>query len=450
MNIPTSDSIKKVYEYIARRDFSYTTDSRKVVEGDLFIAIVGEIHDGNNFVSQALANGARYIVTHLNEESIASKNTLSEDVEIITVSDTRAWYRELAQYHRQQFDIPVIAIAGSNGKSTTKNLAGNIIAISHTPLITPENDNNEIGVAQTLLQLRDRHTHAILEVGTNHPGELKDIVEMVAPTHGVITNIGKEHLEFFGSIKGVLEEELELYRYFEKTPGTIYVPDNEELLKDNVPNSQKSITYGEDASSDVYLTIDESTSSETLSILYKNTSISLQLFGAYNLYNAAAAIAITQTLGVDMDDISQGLSSYNPDGARSNIVATPAGNTVIFDCYNANPDSMKMSLEAFNNFQTDKGKVIILGDMLEMGESAPKEHQAIIDFINQEKITSSENTYIVGNEFSGTTDHNFNIYQDKQEFAELLKSKPFANTCILIKASRGIFYGDGIHKLLVY
>jgi len=236
MNTPTTDSIKKVYQYIATREFSYTTDSREVTKGGLFIALVGEMHDGNDYILQALANGSRYIVTHLSKGDIASENTLDKNIEIITVPDTRTWYRELAQYHRMQFDIPVIAIAGSNGKSTTKDLVGSILKISHTPLVTSENDNNEIGVAQTLMQLRDYHTHAVVEVGTNHPGELQDIVEMLAPTHGVITNIGKEHLEFFGSIEGVLEEELELYRYFEKNDGIIFLPDVVELLKVNILN----------------------------------------------------------------------------------------------------------------------------------------------------------------------------------------------------------------------
>jgi UDP-N-acetylmuramoyl-tripeptide--D-alanyl-D-alanine ligase len=400
-----------------------STDTRLIQPGQIFLALSGDNFNGNKFADEAESKGASWII--LDDK----KHFDSNNPKHIWVDDALQTYCDLAQYHREQFDIRVIGIAGSNGKTTTKNLIRNVLSTEKNVLATAENDNNQIGVAKTLLQLNDQHDIAVLELGSNHPGELYPIVAMAKPTHGLVTNIGKEHLEFFGSIEGVLAEETELYKFLELTGGIKFVPSDDRYLEPVV----KGIYYG--SSGQYVVTAEANSSHQSLTCQWNGRVIPTNLVGAYNVQNIAAAVAVGSELGITADNIVQALGAYQPQDKRSQLVQT-AHNTVIYDCYNANPSSMRLSLESFAAAPTHLPKTIILGDMLEMGDHARDEHKTIVGSLPKYEF---DQVYLVGPEFCAVAG-DYPCFSGIDELIENLQANPIRKSYVLIKASKGILY----------
>lgn len=399
-----------------------STDTRLIQPGQIFIALSGENFNGNQFAAEAESKGASGII--LDDKKYFDPTNPKH----IWVDNTLESYCNLARHHRQQFNIPVIGIAGSNGKTTTKNLIRNVLSTQMNVLATAANDNNQIGVAKTLLQLQDQYDVVVLELGSNHPGELYPIVDTANPTHGLVTNIGKEHLEFFGSIEGVLAEELELYKFLDLTGGTKFIPADDEYL-----GSIEGIRYGR--SGEYVVTLATDSAHESLTCQWNGQSITTNFVGDYNLQNIAAGVAVGSELGITPHNIIQAITQYQPQDKRSQLVQTPH-NTVIYDCYNANPSSMKLALESFAAITTDLIKTVILGDMLEMGDHARTEHAAIVDSLVKYDF---DQVYLVGPEFSAVAD-DYTSFPTINELIDYLQTNPIRDSYVLIKASKGILY----------
>ena len=340
----------------------------------------------------------------------------------------------MANYHRKQFTIPVIAITGSNGKTTTKELIGAILETTYKTLYTKGNLNNHIGVPLTLLELNKSHEVAIIEMGANKPGDIKELAEIAEPNYGIITNIGTAHIEGFGSLEGVINTKKELYDFILKVKGKIFINHEDKLLNDIVPKSISHITYGEQERSYIYGELAKLTPFvhlEWITNKYVSPIIETKLVGKYNFTNFLAAIAVGLYLDVDKNEINKALTRYNPSNNRSQVKVTQ-NNTIIVDCYNANPSSMFSALESFKEIENDN-KVAILGDMLELGNISQTEHQKTVDYLKEHAVTA----YLVGPEFEKTKTNNA-IFATTEELISYLNSHSLSDSLILLKGSRGI------------
>lgn len=403
-----------------------TTDTRKCVPGSIFIALKGERFNGNEFAQQALESGAEYAI--IDEKEFATDNP-----RIILVEDCLCTLQKLARYHRRILNKPVIGITGTNGKTTTKELTAAVLGKKYNVLFTQGNLNNHIGVPLTLLQLKEEHDIAVIEMGANHPGEIKTLAEIAEPNFGLITNIGKAHLEGFGSFEGVIKTKGELYDYIRKTGGKIFRHNENSILKD-LSSGIESILYGEAERIFVSGRIIEN--NPYLGFLWKHATytgeVHSQLIGSYNLPNALAAIAIGCFFQVPHKDISKALASYEPSNNRSQLKATKK-NHLIIDAYNANPTSMLAALKNFDTMDVSN-KVLILGDMKELGETSLQEHQQIVDFISKLHIKD----VILSGEMFKQTNHEFLVFETTDELIHYLQNRLFENSYILIKGSRGM------------
>lgn len=416
--------IQHLYNLLSQNNFAYSTDTRTLVPGDIFFALSGEHFNGNTFAQSALEKGASYVV--VDDIDFYKEN----DHRYIKVDSVYETFLGLAQYHRQQFSIPVIAIAGSNGKTTTKELALAVLATQCNVLATPKNNNNNLGVAQTLLAIRAEHDLALIELGSNTPGELGQAIALAQPTHGLVTNIGKEHLEFFGSIDGVIEEECQLYTYLAQHDGFILAPDNDPFIKKFIAENDIATDrwYGSDV-------LSKNRDALHVTALWGGEEITTQLFGDHNIQNIAAAIALGETFNISSENIAQALENYTPTNTRSQVLEKGSTNFIL-DFYNANPSSMELVLDSFNAIKTDKKKSIILGDMLEMGDHAETEHRVILDQVLGLDI---DDAYFVGPYF-GKLSSQYHHFEKVDDLVENLESADFTNTLILIKSSKGILY----------
>ncbi|WP_321334459.1 UDP-N-acetylmuramoyl-tripeptide--D-alanyl-D-alanine ligase [uncultured Bacteroides sp.] len=414
---------------IFRHCSGVTTDSRHCPTDSLFIALKGESFNGNAFASQALKDGCKFVV--IDEPQYA----MPGDEHFIVVDDCLTTLQQLANYHRRQLGTKVIGITGTNGKTTTKELIAAVLSTSYNVLYTQGNLNNHIGVPLTLLQLTSKHDLAVIEMGANHPGEIRTLVYIVEPDYGLITNVGKAHLEGFGSFEGVIKTKGELYDYLrERKEATTFIHhDNPYLMK--IAHDLKLISYGSE--DDLYVNGRVTGNSPYLAFEWKAGKegtpheVQTQLIGEYNFSNVLAAVTIGQFFGVEARKADEALAAYTPQNNRSQLKKT-ADNTLIIDAYNANPTSMLAALKNFRNMTADN-KMLLLGDMRELGAESINEHQKIVDYISE---CNFEEVMLVGNEFA-TTQHTHKCFANVDELIKtLLEKKPQGKT-ILVKGSNG-------------
>ena len=407
-----------------------TTDSRNCPEGSLFIALKGESFNGNAFAGKALETGCAYAVIDESEYAIEG------DQRYILVDDCLQTLQQLANYHRRQLGTRVIGITGTNGKTTTKELISAVLSQSHNILYTLGNLNNHIGVPSTLLRLKAEHDLAVIEMGANHPGEIKFLSEIVEPDCGIITNVGKAHLEGFGSFEGVIKTKGELYDFLRKKEGsTVFIHhDNAYLM--NIAGGLNLIPYGTE--DDLYVNGRITGNSPYLTFEWKagkdgeTYQVQTQLIGEYNFPNALAAITIGRFFGVKDAKINEALAGYTPQNNRSQLKKTD-DNTLIIDAYNANPTSMMAALQNFRNMEVPH-KMLILGDMRELGAESATEHQKIADYL---KECTFEKVWLVGDQFAAA-EHSFQTYPNVQEVIKELEANKPKRYSILTKGSNGI------------
>ncbi len=405
-----------------------TTDSRHCPEGSMFLALKGETFNGNTFAAQSLAQGCRYAV--VDEPQYASP----ENPRIILVDNCLETLQKLANYHRRRLGTRMIGVTGTNGKTTTKELIATVLGEKFKVLYTQGNFNNHIGVPLTLLRLKPEHEMAVIEMGANHPGEIKTLVHIAEPDYGIITNVGKAHLQGFGSFEGVIRTKGELYDFLrEKGNATIFIQ-NENPFLNKIAAGLTCVRYGQTPRLDVTGKVVACSPFLHFTWTAEGVSHEVQthLIGAYNLDNALAAVAIGRYFGVEDTKICHALSSYVPQNNRSQLVHT-ASNTLIVDAYNANPTSMMAALENFRQMEAAH-KVAILGDMKELGEGSHEEHQKVVDFL---KECGFERVMLVGPEFGGTVS-SFEHYKDVKEVEALLAAHPLQGYCILVKGSNSM------------
>ena len=407
-----------------------TTDSRNCPEGSLFIALKGESFNGNAFAGKALETGCAYAVIDESEYAIEG------DQRYILVDDCLQTLQQLANYHRRQLGTRVIGITGTNGKTTTKELISAVLSQSHNILYTLGNLNNHIGVPSTLLRLKTEHDLAVIEMGANHPGEIKFLSEIAEPDCGIITNVGKAHLEGFGSFEGVIKTKGELYDFLRKKEGSTVFINHDNAYLMNIAEGLNLIPYGTE--DDLYVNGRITGNSPYLTFEWKagkdgkSYQVQTQLIGEYNFPNALAAITIGRFFGVEDAKINEALAGYTPQNNRSQLKKTD-DNTLIIDAYNANPTSMMAALQNFRNMEVPH-KMLILGDMRELGAESAAEHQKIADYL---KECAFEKVWLVGDQFAAA-EHSFQTYPNVQEvIKELEADKPKGYT-ILIKGSNGI------------
>ena len=405
-----------------------TTDSRHCPEGSMFLALKGETFNGNAFAAQSLAQGCRYAV--VDEPQYASP----ENPRIILVDNCLDTLQKLANYHRRRLGTRMIGVTGTNGKTTTKELIATVLGEKFKVLYTQGNFNNHIGVPLTLLRLKPEHEMAVIEMGANHPGEIKTLVHIAEPDYGIITNVGKAHLQGFGSFEGVIRTKGELYDFLrEKGNSTIFIQ-NENPYLNKIATGLTCVRYGQTPGLDVTGKVVSCSPFLRFSWTAEGTSHEVQthLIGSYNLDNALAAVTIGRYFGVEDAKICHALSSYVPQNNRSQLVHT-ASNTLIVDAYNANPTSMMAALENFRQMEAAH-KVAILGDMKELGEGSHEEHQKVVDFL---KECGFERVMLVGPEFGGTSSP-FEHYKDVKDVEALLAAHPLQGCCVLVKGSNSM------------
>lgn len=402
-----------------------TTDSRNCPEGSMFIALKGETFNGNAFAAQALKQGCRYAV--IDEPEYAGEG-------IILVDNCLQALQQLANYHRRQLKTPVIGITGTNGKTTTKELISTVLSRKFNTLYTEGNFNNHIGVPLTLLRLTKEHEMAVVEMGANHPGEIKTLVHIAEPDYGIITNVGKAHLQGFGSFEGVIRTKGELYDFLRAKGGATIFIQNENPYLNGIAEGLTCVRYGQTAG--LYVSGELISCSPFLSFRWTAEGVSHEvnthLIGSYNLDNMLAAAAIGRYFGVSDDDISSALASYLPHNNRSQLKET-ADNKLIVDAYNANPTSMMAALKNFRQVEAPH-KMVILGDMKELGEASREEHQKVVDYL---KECGFDRVVLVGPEFAAAT-HSYQTFQHVDEvLADIRMHKP-QGYYILIKGSNSM------------
>ena len=402
------------------------TDSRKLIQDCLFIALRGENFDGNQFAETAIEKGAKYAL--VDRPEIALKNE-----RLILVEDTLQSLQELAKYHRKKIKAKIIGLTGSNGKTTTKELINSVLSKKFNTKATLGNFNNHIGVPLTLLEFDEDTEIGIVEMGANHQKEIDFLCQLAQPELGLITNFGQAHLQGFGGIEGVIRGKSEIYEYLSQTGGTI-------ILNIDDPLQRKWMSY------DPHYTFGEHTDAncrlEYLKRKYKPLALNLedqtiesQLYGEYNFSNMGAAVALGKFFGLSLEQIRSGISSYQSTNNRSQSIEKD-NNKIILDAYNANPSSMKASISSFINNKRNKG-VVILGDMFELGRFTQQAHQQIIE---QLESTEIERILLVGKHFFKTqsSDPRLSRFESLEEIKNYLSQNPIENSDILIKGSRGM------------
>ena len=417
-------TIEEIYQYF-KVCTSACTDTRKIEKDSLFFALKGDHFNGNAFASQALEAGAKYCV--VDEAKYAT------DDRYFLVENVLETLQELATYHRYQLKAPIIALTGSNGKTTTKELINAVLSQKYKTSATHGNLNNHIGVPLTLLAMNEGTEIGIVEMGANHPQEIALLCEIAHPDYGLITNFGKAHLEGFGSIEGVIKAKSELYDYLKAHQKTIFVNENDPIQIQQTAHYDNIYKFGLSSSTNAKLEIINTQPYVTLS--YNNSEIKSQLTGTYNFNNIAVAIAIGSYFNIDTVAIINAIENYTPTNNRSQILKKDS-NTIIMDAYNANPTSMMAALENFKQLHEEE-KAIFLGDMFELGQTAEIEHQFIVDYLEKNDLGK---TYLIGKNFYKTTVKNENIqkFESFEDLKSNLKNRPIKNSFILIKGSRGM------------
>ena len=404
-----------------------TTDSRKCPQEALFFALKGNSFNGNAFAAQALEQGCAYAIVDEAEYAVGG------DERYILVEDVLAALQQLAHYHRKQFKIPVIQVTGTNGKTTTKELTAAVLSQKHNVLYTQGNLNNHIGVPKTLLELSPEHTIAVIETGANHPGEIKALAEIVDPDFGLITNVGMAQLEGFGSFEGVVRTKGELYDYLRAKHGTVFIDHDSEDLK-RIAGGLHQIRYGSPCDEVLSVEGEVLECAPFLKFRWRPAGgewqeVQTGLIGAYNMQNMLAAATIGRTFGVEVDSINRALAAYEPKNNRSQLMETD-DNKLLVDAYNANPTSMRAAIENFRDMKVER-RMVILGDMGELGESSWKAHQAIADLLVE---SGFEHVWLVGPKFKAAR-HPFRTFDSVEQVKKALGIKKPKGYYILIKGS---------------
>ena len=417
--------VEQVYNAFLGCDQKVTTDTRNIAKNDLFFALKGPNFNGNKFAEKALELGAKYAVIDEKEYFIEGKTFLVENV-LETLQN-------LARHHREKINIPVVAITGTNGKTTTKELLGAVLTSQYNIAITEGNLNNHIGVPLTLLQLNKQHEIAVIEMGASKIGDIKELVEIALPNYGIITNIGKAHLEGFGDVETIKRTKFELYDFIIKNKGGVVVNNEDELLTSYIPKEIDKFTYGFSKADVTGKVVKQTPTLEMELTMEENAPkmVKTNLLGAYNQNNILAAACVGKIFKVSKENIERSIAHYSPTNNRSQLVKT-SKNTVIADCYNANPTSTMESLISFNQIESSQ-KLVILGDMLELGASSEVEHQAIVDYLESKSLKA----ILVGKCYQKTKS-GFTTFKDTLQLIPYLKQDGLENSLVLLKGSRGI------------
>lgn len=404
---------------------SVSIDTRKIEKNSLFVALKGDNFDANSFAKEALANGASYVLLDNSDYYI--------DERTILVEDTLHALQDLAKYHRNFLKLPIVALTGSNGKTTTKELINVVLSKKHKTKATVGNLNNHIGVPLTLLSFNEDTEIGIVEMGANHQKEIELLCNLAQPDFGYITNFGKAHLEGFGGIEGVIIGKSEMYNYLAFKHHKVVVNLDDALQKDKT-EAMDRITFSQ-KDTDAFLYIDAVLSNPFVTITFNGVVVHSNLIGLYNTNNINAALTIGKYFGVGDAQMKEAIEAYVPENNRSQIL-TKNTNEIILDAYNANPSSMKAALENF--LQLDKqNKTIIIGDMFELGAASRNEHKIIVDQLSDAHDVTC---FFIGNDFyaNSVPTSNFRFFKTFQEFSGHISQNKLAHKTILIKGSRGM------------
>lgn len=393
------------------------TDTRKIALNSIFFALKGEHFNANQFAKEALEKGASFAV-------IDDVNFYKEEESYILVDDVLKTLQDLAQYHREQLCIPILALTGSNGKTTTKELIYAVLSKKHRTVATIGNLNNHIGVPLTLLSMNSETEIGVVEMGANHFGEIALLCEIAKPNYGYITNFGKAHLEGFGSLDGVIKAKSELYNYLRKTDGIAFVNVNDSIQIKQT-DTQKRYFVGEK--------IHDITNDSFVKVKFKDTPIQSHLIGSYNFSNIAAAIEIGTYFNVSLKNSKSAIEEFIPTNKRSQII-TKGTTQIILDAYNANPTSMQAALENFKKNSASK-KITILGDMFELGESTEVEHQYIA---NLAEVSGIDVVILIGENFFKVSTNKVMKFKAYSLFETAFNRANYENATLLIKGSRGM------------
>ncbi|MGG7036165.1 MAG: UDP-N-acetylmuramoyl-tripeptide--D-alanyl-D-alanine ligase [Flavobacterium sp.] len=400
-------------------------DTRKIEPGSFFVALKGERFDANTFAGEALGKGAGYVVIDNPEYYI--------DDRTIVVEDSLKTLQELAKFHRKYLNLPIIALTGSNGKTTTKELVHVVLSKKFSTKATVGNLNNHIGVPLTLLSFSKTTEIGIVEMGANHQKEIEFLCEIAQPDYGYVTNFGKAHLEGFGGVEGVIKGKSEMYAYLGNHDKTVFVNLDDTVQNEKTAGMKRYAFSQNDSNADVF--IGSAEANPFVKIKALGIEINSHLIGLYNANNINAALTIGNYFGVAVNDIKDAVESYIPENNRSQLLAK-GPNEIILDAYNANPSSMMVALENF--LQLDKpDKIIVIGDMYELGEASLTEHRSIVAFLAEK---ASFDCYFIGKDFyaNAISKTNFYFYKTFEEFSGFPASADWKNKTILIKGSRGM------------
>ncbi len=418
--------LEELYEiYLAHP--TITTDSRACTEGSIFFALRGENFDGNVYASKALGEGCAYAV--IDRREFAAKG----DERYIVVDDALQTMQDLARMHREKLGLPVIQITGTNGKTTTKELVSAVLARKFKVLHTEGNFNNHIGVPKTLLRLTKEHEIAVIETGANHKGEIAQLTAIVHPDYGIVTNVGRAHLEGFGSFEGVVRTKAELYDYLRQKGGMVFLNNDSGILC-SVSSGIEAFRYGTKAEAGLDVCGEILDCSPYLSFRWRAKDggwheVKTRLIGDYNIANLLAAVSVGKKFGVADADICEALEGYVPSNNRSQLKQTEK-NTLIIDAYNANPTSMHAALKNFADLHA-ANKMVILGEMRELGAESGEEHQRLLDFLVR---SGFERVWLIGECFEEKHPA-FPVFHTVDDVIEEIKAAPISGYTILIKGS---------------
>ena len=414
--------IEQIYKLYSQK-YRVTTDSRKIDDGCVFVALKGEHFDGNDFAYQVANDNIAACV-------IADRKDLPYHERLFIVDDSLTALQQLAKMHRERCGIPVIAITGTNGKTTTKELIAAVLSKKYNIIYTQGNFNNHLGLPLTLLQIRPETEIAVVEMGANHPGEIAQLCSIAQPDFGIITNIGKAHIEGFGSFEGVVKTKNELYQYLktkDKSQKTkVFVNGNNDLLMQLSEGMDRVVYEAKDER------LKAKDRSPFLEVEWEGKNIKTNLVGDYNYENVMAAITIGRHFKVEDELIIEALESYSPTNNRSQYIKTDK-NEIVMDAYNANPTSMSHSIKNFRNISGDE-HLLILGDMRELGHESAEEHHKIIMLL---KELDFKNVMLVGEEFKKVND-SYDSYTNIDELVEHIKENDISGCKILVKGSRSV------------
>ena len=404
---------------------SVSTDTRKIEKNSLFVALKGDNFDANTFAKEALEKGAKYVVI--------DNPTYLIDNRTLLVKDSLIALQELAKYHRTFLGLPIIALTGSNGKTTTKELIHAVLSKKFNTLATIGNLNNHIGVPLTLLRFTKETEIGIVEMGANHQKEIEFLCQIAQPDYGYITNFGKAHLEGFGGVEGVIKGKSEMYDYLRGNNKMVFVNVDDSIQNEKSTNIKRFSFSLNNSTADVKISTIEA--NPMVKIIFNNQTVQSHLIGVYNANNINAAITIGNYFKVSDELIKEAIENYIPENNRSQLIQKN-GNEIILDAYNANPSSMAAAIANFIQLEK-KNKIAILGDMFELGEESHNEHEKIVDLlINETSIT----IYFIGKDFyaNQTSNTHLKFFENFENFAAFLKTNLPNNNLLLIKGSRGM------------